>query len=192
MEKNYWAHESSIVSKSAKIGNATKIWQFCNVMDEVEIGEQCNIGQGVFVEKGVKIGNRVKIKNNVALYTGILCEDDVFLGPGCVFTNVKNPRSFIEKKNEFRQTVIKKGATIGANATILCGHTIGAYALVGAGSVVTSDVPEYALVIGNPARVRGYVCRCGEKLNEHGASEYICIKCKKRYIRKGGKFVSEE
>ncbi len=192
MEKNYWAHESSIVSPMAQIGNATKIWQFCNVMEEVEIGEHCNIGQGVFLEKGVKIGSRVKIKNNVALYTGVICEDNVFLGPGCVFTNVLNPRSFIEKKNEFRKTVIKKGATVGANATVLCGHTIGAYALVGAGSVVTFDVPEHALVMGNPARVRGYVCRCGEKLYENGASEYVCAKCQKRYRREDGKLVSEE
>ncbi len=192
MTKEYWAHESSIVSLNAVIGKETKIWQFCNVMDNAEIGEQCNIGQGVFIENGVKIGNRVKVKNNVALYTGIICEDDVFLGPGCVFTNVLNPRSFIEKKSEFKTTVIKKGATIGANATILCGHTIGEYALVGAGSVVTSDVPKYALVMGNPARIRGYVCTCGERLNECGLEEYVCTKCQKRYVSKNGKFAVRE
>ncbi|MDE6946612.1 MAG: N-acetyltransferase [Anaeroplasmataceae bacterium] len=134
------------------------------------------------METGVKIGNCVKVKNNVALYNGVICEDDVFLGPNCVFTNVINPRSFIEKKDEFKTTIIKKGATIGANATILCGNTINSYALVGAGSVVTKDVPEYALVVGNPARIRGYVCQCGEKLDLNNEGEYKCYKCGMTYV----------
>lgn len=192
MGDGYTVHETSIVGKQADIGNHTVIWQFCNIMDGAEIGENCNVGQGVFVESGVKIGNRVKIKNNVALYKGIICEDDVFLGPNCVFTNVINPRSFIEKKDEFKTTVIKKGATIGANATVLCGNTINAYALVGAGSVVTKDVPEYALVMGNPARVIGYVCQCGEKLSKNGSMGYKCCKCQKKYIMQNGKFIIEE
>lgn len=182
MDDNYTVHETSIVGRQADIGKNTVIWQFCNIMDGAEIGENCSIGQGVFIESGVKIGNRVKIKNNIALYKGLICEDDVFLGPNCVFTNVINPRSFIEKKNEFRETVIKRGATIGANATVLCGNTINAYAMVGAGSVVTRDVPAYALIVGNPARVKGYVCQCGEKLCKDESIGYQCCKCQKKYI----------
>lgn len=177
---DYFVHDTSLVDCSAEIGRGTKIWQFCNIMGDTSIGGNCNIGQGVFVESGVEIGNRVKIKNNVALYSGVVCEDDVFLGPNCVFTNVINPRSFIERKHEFRKTIVRKGATIGANATIICGHTIGAYSMVGAGSVVTRDVPDYALVVGNPARVKGYVCQCGEKLKSID-DMYLCNKCGKRY-----------
>lgn len=176
----YFVHATSLADSSARIGKGTKIWQFCNIMGDTDIGENCNIGQGVFVESGVRVGNRVKIKNNVALYNGVICEDDVFLGPNCVFTNVINPRSFIERKNEFRQTIIRKGATIGANATIICGHTIGAYSMIGAGSVVTKDVPDYTLMVGNPARMKGYVCQCGEKLDASN-SMYVCIKCGRRY-----------
>lgn len=146
-------------------------------MSGVEIGENCNIGENAFVETGVRIGNNVKIKNNVALYSGVQCEDDVFLGPNCVFTNVANPRSFIERKNEFKKTVIHKGATIGANATIVCGHDVGRYAFVGAGSVVTRDVPDYTMVVGNPARFYAHVCKCGCKLNKNLA----CPACGARY-----------
>lgn len=178
----YYAHETSIIDPAATIGEGTQIWQFCNIMHDSVIGRNCRIGQGVFVENGVKIGNGVKIKNNVALYNGVICEDDVFLGPNCVFTNVFNPRSFIEKKDEFKNTLLKKGATIGANATILCGNTVGEYALVGAGTVVTSDVPDHALVIGNPGRITGYVCKCGEKLDEN----MKCSKCSKQYLMKDG------
>lgn len=182
MGNRYIVHGTSIVDKNADIGDNTVVWQFCNIMSGVKIGKNCNIGQGVFIETGVKIGNCVKVKNNVALYNGVICEDDVFLGPNCVFTNVINPRSFIEKKDEFKTTIIKKGATIGANATILCGNTINSYALVGAGSVVTKDVPEYALVVGNPARIRGYVCQCGEKLDLNNEGEYKCYKCGMTYV----------
>ncbi len=187
----YWAHETSIVDRSAVIGDNTRVWQFSNIMADVCIGANCNIGQNVFIESGVKIGNRVKIKNNISLYNGVICEDDVFLGPNCVFTNVINPRSFIEKKAEFKQTIIRQGATIGANSTLLCGHTIGRYAMVGAGSVVTHDVGEYELVMGNPARHEGYVCRCGETLEVRGA-EYICMGCNSRYTIAGNRIHVKE
>lgn len=164
MEKNYFVHESSYVDDNVKIGDGTKIWHFSHVMSNSEMGEKCNIGQNVVISPGVKLGNGVKIQNNVSVYTGVICEDDVFLGPSCVFTNVINPRSFIERKNEYRDTIIGKGASIGANVTIVCGHNIGKYALIGAGAVVTKNIPDYALVMGNPARIKGYVCKCGEKL----------------------------
>lgn len=179
---SFFAHETSLIDINARIGSGTRIWQFCNIMDNVKIGSECNIGQGVFIESGVEIGNHVKIKNNVAIYNGVVCEDDVFLGPNCVFTNVINPRSFIERKAEFRTTTIKKGATIGANATIVCGHVIGEYSMIGAGSVVTKDIPDYALVMGNPARIKGYVCQCGERLDKADTEfEYVCVRCGKKY-----------
>lgn len=178
----FWAHKTSLIDEKADIGANTRIWQFCNIMGNTRIGENCNIGQGVFIERDVIIGNRVKIKNNVALYSGVICEDDVFLGPNCVFTNVNNPRSFIEKKDEFKLTLVKKGATIGANATVVCGHIIGRYAFVGAGSVVTRDVSDYTLVMGNPARARGYICQCGERLSAND-DVYCCNKCGKTYIK---------
>lgn len=177
----YWAHETSIIGQDAIIGDNTRVWQFCNIMSDACIGTDCNIGQNVFIESGVRIGNRVKIKNNIALYKGVICEDDVFLGPNCVFTNVVNPRSFIEKKAEFKQTVIKHGATVGANSTLICGHIIGEFALVGAGSVVTHDVDPHELVMGNPAKHAGYVCRCGETLEEREA-EYTCPGCGCKYV----------
>ena len=157
MRENVKIHDTAFVDENAQIGGGTSIWQNCIVQADVSIGSNCNLGANVFVEKGVVLGENVKVKNNVALYTGVTCEDDVFLGPNCVFTNVINPRSFISRKHEFRNTVVKKGATIGANATIVCGHTIGKYALIGAGAVVTKDVPEYTLVAGVPARVIGKV-----------------------------------
>ena len=162
---------------NAKIGSGTQIWQNCIVQGNVEIGEDCVIGAGVFIEKGVKVGKRVKIKNNISIYTGVVCEDDVFLGPNCVFTNVINPRSFIDRKHEFKPTVVKQGATIGANATIVCGNQIGKYALIGAGTVVTKNVPDYGLVIGNPGRMIGYVCMCGCKLGDN----FRCNECGKEY-----------
>ncbi|BBK78341.1 acyltransferase [Clostridium butyricum] len=164
MEKKYFVHESSYVDDNVKIGDGTKIWHFSHVMSNSEMGEKCNIGQNVVISPGVKLGNGVKIQNNVSVYTGVICEDDVFLGPSCVFTNVINPRSFIERKAEYRETIIGKGASIGANVTIVCGHNIGKFALIGAGAVVTKNIPDYALVMGNPARIKGYVCKCGEKL----------------------------
>lgn len=175
--KEYYAHETSLIGESAKIGKNTKIWQFCNIMNDSEIGDDCIIGQNVFVESGVKLGNHVKVKNNISIYKGVTCEDGVFLGPNCVFTNVINPRAFIEKKDQMKKTPIMKGATIGANSTIVCGNRIGKYALVGAGSVVIDDVGDYELVVGNPARHIGFVCECGEKLFKNE-----CKICNKRYI----------
>ena len=180
MNKGYQADPTSLVSDDAQIGEGTRIWQFCNIMGSSVIGENCNIGQNVFIENGVRIGNNVKVKNNVALYQGVECEDDVFLGPNCVFTNVINPRSFIERKHEFRETIIRKGASIGANATIVCGNTIGRYAMVGAGTVVTHDVGEHHLVVGNPGRTVGYVCMCGVKLQEE-AGLWRCSECGRQY-----------
>lgn len=166
MESNqYFVHESSYVDEPCVIGQGTKIWHFSHIMKDSVIGEQCNIGQNVVISPGVVIGNRVKIQNNVSVYTGVICEDNVFLGPSCVFTNVINPRSFIERKDEYKETRIKTGASIGANATIVCGNQIGRYALVGAGAVVTKDVGDFSLVVGNPARFIGFVCRCGNRLS---------------------------
>ena len=177
----YFAHESSYIDENCKIGKGTKIWHFCQIMPGCEIGENCNIGQNVVVSPGAIIGNGVKIQNNVSLYTGVIIEDDVFLGPSCVFTNVINPRAFIERKEEYRKTVVGKGASIGANATIVCGCRIGRYAFVGAGAVVTKDVPDFALVYGNPAKVRGAVCKCGGKLSE----KLLCVFCGEEYELKG-------
>ena len=180
MEKNYFVHESSYVDEGCTIGEDTKIWHFSHVMSGCTIGKRCNIGQNVVISPGVVLGEGVKIQNNVSVYTGVICEDGVFLGPSCVFTNVINPRAFIERKSEYRKTVVKQGASIGANATIICGHDIGRYAFVGAGAVVTKNVPDYALVYGAPAKIRGYVCRCGEKLHfEEGKAS--CTACGKMY-----------
>lgn len=177
---SWWAHETSIIGERAKIGDGTKIWQFCNIMNEAVIGENCSIGQNVFVENGVVLGNGVKVKNNISLYSGVICSDNVFLGPNCVFTNVLNPRSFISKKTEFLETHIGYGATIGANATIVCGNRIGKFAMIGAGAVVTKEVADYELVTGNPAKKAGYVCECGERLQKE-KTRYRCIKCEKIY-----------
>lgn len=163
MPEQYYKHETAIIDNGAIIGEATKIWHFSHVM-AAEIGKNCILGQNVFIASNVKIGNGVKIQNNVSLYEGVICEDDVFIGPSAVFTNVVNPRSFIERKTEYKTTFIQKGATIGANATIICGVTIGAYAFIGAGSVVTRDVKAYALVMGNPARQTGWMSKAGSKL----------------------------
>lgn len=160
----YFVHESSIIDQPCEIGENTKIWHFSHVMNHAKIGQNCIIGQNVFIALGVILGNNVKVQNNVSIYAGVICEDDVFLGPSMVFTNVMNPRGFIERKDEFKQTLVKKGASIGANATIVCGNTIGRYAFVGAGSVVTKDIPDYSFVYGVPAKQMGWVCRCAEKL----------------------------
>ena len=184
---NWWAHNTSIISDNAKIGEDTKIWQYCNIMDGAIIGKACNLGQNVYVENGVIVGNNVKIKNNIALYDGVICEDDVFLGPNCVFTNVLTPRSFVSRKEEFKKTVVCRGASIGANATIICGNKIGRYAMVGAGAVVTKDVKDYELVVGNPAKKIGYVCECGERIFEE--TNYICKRCRKKYKIKEDKLV---
>lgn len=176
MDKGF-VHETSIVDDGATIGEGTKIWHFSHIMKDATIGERVTIGQNVVISPSVTIGNGVKIQNNVSVYTGVTIEDDVFLGPSMVFTNVINPRAFIERKDEFRPTLIKKGASIGANATVVCGTTIGEYALIGAGSVVVRDVEPYALMVGNPARKIGYVCTCGTTLLEDGT----CTVCHKRY-----------
>lgn len=161
---DYFKHESAYVDDNCVIGKDTKIWHFSHIMSDCVIGEACNIGQNVVISPQVKLGRNVKIQNNVSVYTGVICEDDVFLGPSMVFTNVINPRSHVARKHEYRQTLIRKGASIGANATIVCGHEIGAYALIGAGTVVTKDVPPFALVVGNPARQIGWVSENGHKL----------------------------
>lgn len=179
-EKKYFVHESSYVDEPCEIGDGTKIWHFSHIMNNSQIGKNCNIGQNVVISPNVEIGNNVKIQNNISVYTGVICEDDVFLGPSCVFTNVINPRSFVERKDEYKQTIVKKGASIGANATIVCGYDIGRYAFVGAGAVVTKDVPDYALVVGNPARIIGYVCECGNRIAKK-EDKYKCNTCNKEY-----------
>ena len=191
-DKDYFVHESSYVDEPCEIGKGTKIWHFSHIMKNSKIGENCNIGQNVVISPNVILGNNVKIQNNVSVYTGVICEDDVFLGPSCVFTNVINPRAFIERKDEYKKTIVKKGASIGANATIVCGYNRGEYAFVGAGAVVTKDVPDYALVIGTPARVVGYVCKCGNKLLEQENNLYKCSTCNKEYILTDGNLKPRE
>lgn len=167
-------HESSYVDEGCRIGAGTKIWHFSHIMAGCTIGEGCNIGQNVVISPDVVLGNNCKIQNNVSVYTGVRCEDDVFLGPSMVFTNVINPRSAVSRKSEYRETIIRQGASVGANATIVCGHTLGAYCLIGAGAVVTKDVPDYALMVGNPARRIGWVSRNGEKLHFDEKGLAIC------------------
>jgi len=171
---SFFVHPSSEVSPMAKVGKGTKIWHFCHVMGGAEIGMTCVLGQNVFVAKGVVIGNKVKIQNNVSVYEGVKIEDGAFIGPSVVFTNVINPRSTIERKNEFLPTLVCEGASIGANATIVCGNSLGKYCFIGAGAVVTRAVPNYALVTGNPARVRGWVSKAGRKLNFENGHQAVC------------------
>jgi UDP-2-acetamido-3-amino-2,3-dideoxy-glucuronate N-acetyltransferase len=187
MEKNYFSHESAIIDPGCKIGKGTKIWHFTHIMPGCEIGENCNIGQNVVVSPEVILGNNVKIQNNVSIYTGVICEDDVFLGPSMVFTNITNPRSAVIRKDQYARTHVGKGASIGANATIVCGHDIGEYAFIGAGAVVTKSVPAYALVLGNPARHAGWMSEYGHRLafNEEGIA--ICPESKEKYFLKDGK-----
>ena len=179
--KNYFVHESSYVDEPCQIGKGTKIWHFSHVMKNSVIGENCNIGQNVVVSQDVKLGNNVKIQNNVSIYTGVICEDDVFLGPSMVFTNVINPRSGVIRKDQYMKTVVKKGASIGANATIVCGNNIGRYSFIGAGAVVTKEVPDYALMVGNPSKRIGWMSEFGERLvfNEKGIA--ICDTTGSRY-----------
>lgn len=187
MEKLYFAHETAIIDEGCTIGQGTKIWHFSHIMNGCTIGEHCSVGQNVVISPEVVIGNRVKIQNNVSVYTGVICEDDVFLGPSCVFTNVINPRSAIVRKNEYRPTIVQKGATIGANATIVCGITIGRYAFIGAGAVVTKDIPDFALVIGNPARQTGWMSEYGHKLKFNAEGKAICPESKEEYVLEEGK-----
>lgn len=185
MEKNYFVHPRAIVDEGAEIGEGTRIWACAHVMSGARVGRKCNVGENCFIEGGVIVGDGVTVKNNVALYSGAEIGDDVFLGPSCVFTNVINPRSFISRKNVFKKTVVSKGSSIGANATVICGHTVGRYAFIGAGAVVSKDVPDYALVYGCPAEIRGWVCRCGVKLLFQGGSS-TCLECGKRYCLEAG------
>ena len=185
-EKPYFVHESSYVDEPCEIGEGTKIWHFSHVMKDSVIGKGCNIGQNVLVASGVRVGDGCKIQNNVSLYAGVVLEDQVFCGPSMVFTNVVNPRSEVVRKNEYKTTLVKRGASIGANATILCGTTIGAYAFVGAGSVVTRDVADFALVVGNPARPQGWMCRCGIKLRVGGPAAR-CEACGTSYAHHDGR-----
>jgi len=184
--KKYFVHPTAVVEEGAIIGKGTKIWHFSHIMKGAQIGENCIIGQNVYIDKRAVVGNRVKIQNNVSVYDEVILEDEVFCGPSCVFTNVINPRSHIERKDEYKKTVVKKRATIGANATIVCGHTIGRAAFVGAGAVVTKDVPDYALVVGNPARQIGWVCECGVKI-EFDNNNGKCPACGKKYVLKDNK-----
>ena len=181
---SYFAHESAYVDEGSRIGDDTKIWHFSHIMTGAAIGARCNIGQNVVVSPDVVIGDNVKIQNNVSIYTGVILEDDVFCGPSMVFTNVINPRSHIVRRHEIRRTLVRRGASLGANCTIVCGHTIGCYAFVGAGAVVTADVPDYALVLGNPGRVSGWVCSCGVKLASGAIvpEQAVCGACGTRYI----------
>ena len=181
MSDSFYHHESSIIDEGCQIGEGTKIWYFCHIMQGCTIGKNCNIGQNVVISPEVVLGNNVKVQNNVSIYTGVTCDDDVFLGPSMVFTNVINPRSAVNRKSEYRKTHVGKGATIGANATIICGHDIGAYAFIGAGAVVTKIVKPYALVVGNPARQMGWVSEYGHRLNFDKNSEAICSESGEKY-----------
>ncbi len=180
-QMNYFAHESSYIDEGCQIGDGTKIWHFSHIMSNCVIGENCNIGQNVVVLPEVVLGNYVKVQNNVSIYTGVICEDYVFLGPSMVFTNVINPRSAIERKSEYAQTIVKKGASIGANATIVCGHDIGRFAFIGAGAVVTKTVPDYALVVGNPAKQVGWMSEHGHRLEFDEKGEASCEESGERF-----------
>ena len=188
MEKSYFVHPSSFVDEPAVVGEGTTIWHFCHIQKGAVIGRDCRIGQNVNIGSSVVIGNHVKIQNNVSVYDGVVLEDYVFCGPSMVFTNVINPRSHISRKHEYRKTLVRRGATIGANATVVCGVTIGEYAFIGAGSVVTRDVPDHALVYGNPAKIKGWVCSCAEKLSFTRTARrqsVSCTHCGKEYLKNG-------
>lgn len=185
---NYFAHPSAIVDPASRVGDGTKIWHFSHVMANSVIGAKCNLGQNVVVSPGCHIGDGCRIQNNVSIYTGVTLEDGVFCGPSMVFTNVINPRAFIERKSEYKPTLVRKGASIGANSTIVCGITLGAYCFVGAGAVVTRNVPDFALVYGSPAKVRGWVCYCGVQLEmnlDEGDERARCGACEREYERAG-------
>lgn len=182
---DYFAHESSYVDEGASIGAGTRIWHFCHILPGAVIGERCNLGQNVVVMGGTRIGNNVKIQNNVSVYEGVILEDDVFCGPSCVFTNVVNPRSHVSRRAEYQQTLVKRGATIGANATVVCGATLGEYAFIGAGAVVRGEVPAYALMVGVPARRVGWMCQCGNRLELDGGAGR-CPRCGAGYRETGG------
>jgi UDP-2-acetamido-3-amino-2,3-dideoxy-glucuronate N-acetyltransferase len=178
---NYYSHETAIIDEGCTIGEGVKIWHFSHIMPNCTIGDKCNIGQNVVISPDVVLGKNVKIQNNVSIYTGVICEDDVFLGPSMVFTNVINPRSAVNRKSEYAKTIVKKGASIGANATIVCGHDIGAFAFIGAGAVVTKNVPDYALLVGNPAKQIGWVSEYGHRLNFDEMGLAICPESNQEY-----------
>ncbi len=187
MEPSFFAHQTAIIDSGCQIGQGTRIWHFSHIMSGCTVGVDCSIGQNVVISPEVKIGNRVKIQNNVSVYTGVICEDEVFLGPSAVFTNVINPRSAVSRKSEYKPTLVQKGATIGANATIVCGVTIGRFAFVGAGAVVTKNIPDYALVVGNPARQTGWMSEFGHKLKFNESGIAICPESKEQYRLENGK-----
>jgi len=187
MENKFFAHPTAVIDEGCEIGNGVKIWHFSHVLPGSVIGDDCNIGQNVVVSAGVKLGKNVKVQNNVSLYEGVICEDDVFLGPSMVFTNVINPRSAIVRKHEYKHTLVKKGASIGANATIVCGNNIGEFSFIGAGAVVTKEVPPYALVIGNPARQTGWVSEYGIKLKFDEDGQAVCSESGEKYVLKDNK-----
>lgn len=186
-QNDYFAHETAVIDEGCKIGKGTKIWHFTHVMSGSVIGENCNIGQNVVISPEVVLGKNVKIQNNVSIYTGVICEDDVFLGPSMVFTNIVNPRSAVIRKHEYAKTLVKKGASIGANATIVCGHDIGEFAFIGAGAVVTKDVPAYALVVGNPAKQAGWMSEYGHRLKFDEKGIAVCPESKEKYLLKDNK-----
>jgi len=181
MDQEYFAHPTAVIDEGCKIGKGTKIWHFSHIMAGAEIGENCNIGQNVVVSPGVKLGRNVKVQNNVSIYTGVICDDDVFLGPSMVFTNITNPRSQVIRKDSYVTTIVEKGASIGANATIVCGNIIGRYAFIGAGAVVTKDIKPYALVMGNPARQTGWMSEYGHKLKFDVKGFAVCPESRERY-----------
>lgn len=185
--KEYSVHESAYVDEPCEIGKGTKIWHFTHIMPNCKIGENCNIGQNVIISPDVILGNNVKIQSNVSVYTGVVCEDDVFLGPSMVFTNVLNPRSGVNRRGQYSKTLVKKGASIGANATIICGHDIGSYAFIGAGSVVTKNVPDYALMVGNPAKQLGWMSEYGHRLSFDASGMAVCPESKEKYQLKDNK-----
>ncbi|MFP4093732.1 MAG: acyltransferase [Cyclobacteriaceae bacterium] len=186
-QSDFFAHETAVIDKGCKIGQGTKIWHFSHIMPECEIGQNCNIGQNVVVSPQVKLGDNVKVQNNVSIYTGVICEDDVFLGPSMVFTNVVNPRSAVNRRGNYAKTLVRKGASIGANATIVCGIEIGEYAFIGAGAVVTKNVPAYALLVGNPARQSGWMSEYGHKLKFDENNEAVCPESGQKYLLNDGK-----
>ncbi len=192
MEKEYFAHETAIIDEGCKIGKGTKIWHFSHIMNRCTIGENCNIGQNVVVSPDVVLGRNVKVQNNVSIYTGVICEEDVFLGPSMVFTNIINPRSHIIRKEQYVRTFVRKGASIGANATIVCGNEIGEFAFIGAGAVVTKNVLPYALIVGNPGRHIGWMSEYGHRLkfDDNGLAE--CPESHEKYILKDGKVSKQE
>ena len=186
-EKKYFAHETAVVDENCTIGEGVKIWHFSHIMSNCTLGEKCNIGQNVVISPEVVLGKNVKVQNNVSIYTGVICEDDVFLGPSMVFTNVVNPRSGVNRRGQYTRTLVKKGASIGANATIVCGHDIGEYAFIGAGAVVTKEIPAYALVVGNPAKHVGWMSEYGHRLKFDDSNIAICPESKEKYILEDNK-----